>query len=217
MSGEEFYNNQEYKKGYDELVMLYQCGLNSVVTLLQNLKAEDEMFGSQFELYHRIEFRIKSWKSVCDKCAKKEIEPTKENIQKNILDLAGIRVITLFEDDIYRVYEAVSHNPNVYDIPGRKPRDYVKDPKQNGYRGFHYNIEYSMYWNQKSVMVPVELQIRDGGMDLWAALEWVLKYKNLNPSEGTVKIFKSLSRILSFFGKKAMKLRDQCIANNEAA
>ena len=212
MSGEEFYNNQEYKQGYEELVKRYECGLYSVVALLRNLRAEDEMSDSMFELYHRIEHRMKSWKSVCDKCAKKGVEPTIENIEANILDLAGVRVITLFEDDIYRVYEALSHHPNICEL--RKPRDYVKSPKDNGYRGLHVNIEYSLYFNQKTIMVPVEIQIRDEGMALWGDLEHALKYKNPNPSEGTVRVFRRLSKILAFFGKIAMQLRDQCIKNN---
>ncbi len=212
MSGEVYYDNQEFKRGYEELVKLYECAMYSVVTLLRNLKTEDEMSDSMFELYHRIEFRIKSWESVCDKCAKKGLEPTKENIEANILDLAGVRVITLFEDDVYRVYGAVSHQPSTRQL--RKPRDYIKEPKENGYRGFHYNIEYSLYFNQRTVMIPVEIQIRDGGMALWGDLEHVLKYKNPNPSERTVRVFRRLSKILAFFGKIAMQLRDQCIKNN---
>lgn len=205
-------DNQELREAYEKWAKICECGLESVVSLISNLKTENEMSDEERNYYHRIDYRIKTWESVCGKCAKKGIEPTIDNIKAHILDVAGIRIITWYEDDIYRVYEAISHHPSIFEA--REPRDYIANPKENGYRSFHYNIEYSLYFSRKTVKVPIEIQIRDIAMDLWGAMEHNIKYKNPTPSKDAPEAFKGLAKILTAFDQEAMKLRDQGIENN---
>ena len=206
MKVEEELLKQELKREYEKWTKICECGLESVVNIINNLKTENEM-SDERTYYHRIDYRIKSWESVCGKCEKKGIEPTVENIKSNILDVAGIRIITWFEDDIARVYDALSHHPSI--IEAREPRDYINNPKENGYRSFHFNINYSLYFKSKTISVPIEIQIRDAAMDLWAAMEHNIKYKNPCPSKDAPETFKELAKILADFDKEAIRLRDQ--------
>lgn len=112
--------------------------------------------------------RIKSEESVISKLNKKNITPTLENALDNLNDIIGIRIIVRFIDDIYSVKECVS---NDYEVINEK--DYIKKPKQNGYRSLHLIINYK--FNKKNY--PIEIQIRTISQDSWASLEHKMKYK----------------------------------------
>ena len=87
-------------------------------------------------------------------------------------------------------------------------KDYVKNPKENGYRSLHLIVEMDIYFMETSKRIPVEIQIRTEAMDLWASQEHRLHYKNANPSPETVERFSTLAKVLADFDEQAMALRD---------
>jgi len=130
-----------------------------------------------------------------------------EHIRRNIQDIAGIRIVTLFRDDIYRVVEILHHIPG-FNIDEEK--DYVEHPKPNGYSSYHMNIRVEIYSPATggSKLIPIEIQIRDKGMDYWASLEHVIKYKNDDPSPEVEGLFKEVADIITRLSEKAIELRE---------
>lgn len=111
--------------------------------------------------------RMKSEESIREKCRKKELEPTAENIVANIHDLIGIRIVCTFMDDTFKVRDAVR---GIHGIKIIEEKDYITNAKSNGYRSYHMIV-------QSESGYYAEIQIRTISMDMWAALEHDIKYK----------------------------------------
>jgi putative GTP pyrophosphokinase len=159
-----------------------------------------------------------------EKCERKGFQKDIESIKSNIHDVAGIRIVTLYKDDIYRVRDALIGQPpiegqvvdgNVRLLDEEKnenivlleEKDYVAKPKINGYRSLHLIVEVQVRFKETMETVPVEIQIRTKAMDLWASIEHDCRYKNACPSKDA-EIFDELSRIVDNFDESAIKLRD---------
>lgn len=167
--------------------------------------------------FDRIESRIKTFKSVRGKCKKRECEFTIDSIRENIKDVAGIRIITKYIDEIDLVEDMVKKMPGINIV---KIKDYVKEPKKNGYQSLHLDCQVEIYDPYKgSQLIPVEIQLRSKSMNLWATLEHDLKYKNPNPSPEVDAKFLGIAKILREFEEEAIALRDysENAANNEDA
>lgn len=118
--------------------------------------------------------RIKSAESVCKKLIKKEREVTFENAVDTLNDIAGIRVVCFFCDDIYLVAEAIRQQRDLRII---KEKDYVKNPKKSGYQSLHLIVGVPVTYYDSTSEVRVEIQIRSFAMDYWAELESQMCYK----------------------------------------
>ncbi len=118
--------------------------------------------------------RIKSVSSIADKLKRLDIPFSVENIRKNLNDVAGIRVICPFVDDIYAVAEMMARQDDVKVI---NVKDYIKKPKLNGYRSYHMIVEIPVFFSAEVCPTRVEIQFRTVAMDFWASLEHRLKYK----------------------------------------
>ena len=94
--------------------------------------------------------------------------------QKHLLDIAGVRVVCCYVDDIYRVAEILLRQSDVELI---RKKDYIKNPKPNGYRSLHLVVRIPVFLSDQTVMIPVEIQLRTVAMDFWASLEHPLRYK----------------------------------------
>ena len=142
-----------------------------------------------------------------EKCKRRGYDTTIESIKANVLDVAGIRIITPFQDDIADVVEILHHVPG-FNVEYEK--DYVTTPKANGYRSYHMRIRVETYdpITGGTKLVPIEIQVRDKAMDLWATVEHIVKYKNDDPSPEVDERFKHIADILIKFDEMAIKLRD---------
>jgi len=157
-------------------MMIYNSGIKEIRTKLEIL---DEEFQTKYSYnpIHHIESRLKSIKSIIDKVKEKKLDVTLENIRSNITDIAGIRVICNYLDDIYKIEKMLLAQN---DVTLLRRRDYIKNPKPSGYQSLHLIVEVPIFLSDGSSPIPVEIQIRTIAMDFWASLEHKLKYKSDN-------------------------------------
>ena len=156
-----------------QLQHLYDSAIEIVKTQLNIL---DNEFSVKFQRnpIHNIESRLKSPQSIIGKLQKKGLPITTEAARRNLLDMAGIRVICHYIDDIYSIAELLRCHDDFVTI---KTKDYIINPKPSGYRSYHMVINVPVYLSNCKQYAPVEIQIRTIAMDFWASLEHQLKYK----------------------------------------
>lgn len=156
-----------------KLYQLYQSGQKEISTKLENLDSEFQV-NYDYNPIHHMESRMKDMQSLLQKAERKGYELTAESVKENIYDIAGIRVITNYLDDIYKVEKLLTDQS---DVTLLKRKDYIKHPKESGYRSLHIVVKVPVFQSSGPVDVPVEIQIRTVGMDMWASLEHKLRYK----------------------------------------
>ena len=159
---------------YVNVEQKYLAGIKEVRTKLEIL---DDEFHHRFDHnpIHHMEWRLKSPHSVVEKMKRRNLPVEVSSIKGNIEDIAGIRVICHYIKDIYRMSDLLLRQDDIHLL---KIKDYIKNPKENGYRSLHLVVEVPVYLANEKVMVPVEIQIRTIAMDFWATLEHHLRYKN---------------------------------------
>ena len=157
-------------------MMIYRSGIREIRTKLEVL---DDEFQTKYSYnpIHHIESRLKTLKSIMDKIKEKNLEVTIDNIRNNVTDIAGIRVICNYLDDIYRLEGLLLSQS---DVTLLRRRDYIKTPKPSGYQSLHLLVEVPIFLSNGVFPTPVEIQIRTIAMDFWASLEHKLKYKTDN-------------------------------------
>lgn len=196
---------------YKELKMAYECAIREIRTKL-------EILNSEFQLkYERnpissIQTRLKSNISIFNKLKQKGLEPTLETIENELHDIAGIRVICNYIDDIYKIANALIRQNDVDII---KVKDYIEHPKDNGYRSLHLIIEIPVFFSKMTKKVKVEIQIRTIAMDFWASLEHQMKYKGGKIKDADKISFelKKCSEIIFETDEKMQSLRRQIEQN----
>ncbi len=160
-----------------ELEHLYESAAELVKT---QLGIYDNEFSMKFQRnpIHGIESRIKSPQSIVGKLQKKGLELSAKSAQKHLMDIAGIRVVCYYVNDIYAIAELLSTRD---DFKLVKIKDYIRNPKPSGYRSLHMIVMVPVYLATCRKEVPVEIQIRTIAMDFWASLEHQLRYKTHAP------------------------------------
>ena len=158
---------------FAELMMRYKCAMLEVKTKLDVLNTQLSLENDR-NPFESIECRLKSVPSIIEKLNRKGLELSAESIEKNLNDVAGIRVICSFPEDIYILAEELCSQDDIRLI-ARK--DYIKDPKPNGYRSLHLIVEIPIFLMPEKKFMRVEVQFRTIAMDFWASLEHKLKYK----------------------------------------
>ena len=163
-------------QAFFDQMMIYNAGIKEVRTKLEIL---DDEFQTKYAYnpIHHIESRLKSVKSIVNKIKEKNMDVTLHNIKENVTDIAGIRVICNYLNDIYEVEKLLLKQS---DVKLLRRRDYIKAPKSSGYQSLHLLIEVPIYLSDGPRPIPVEVQIRTIAMDFWASLEHRLKYKSDN-------------------------------------
>lgn len=163
--------------------------------------------------FETVEHRIKEFDSVVEKYfRKRELENygefrTADDIKNNIHDIIGIRITTAFRDDIYRIVELFRQFPDFIILD---EKDYVKNPKPNGYSSFHMHVQIAVFFPEVGTkLFTIEVQIRSKSMDYWATIEHSLKYKNATPDPKATERFKKLADILAEADNMAIELRDK--------
>ena len=123
---------------------------------------------------HNIQHRMKEKKSIEDKLLRLKLTSSIANARDYLQDVAGIRIICFFVEDIYNLAKAVKRQSDLVII---KERDYISSPKENGYRSFHLVVGVPVYYRDTMEYFPVEIQMRTMAMDLWASMEHRVCYK----------------------------------------
>ena len=158
---------------YKELMAYYRCAMMEVETkfrvLSENLSLEDDR-----NPIETIKTRMKSPESIVSKLKRRNLPLTVESIEENLNDVAGVRVICGFPGDIYRLAEAFLRQDDVTLI---EKKDYIDNPKRNGYRSLHLIISMPIYLHDEKRRMRVEVQFRTIAMDWWASLEHQIRYK----------------------------------------
>ena len=158
---------------YQAMRQLYNGAIREITTKLENL---DDEFSTRYahNPIHHMESRLKSLKSIVGKLHRKGLPLTLASAQKELYDIAGVRVICNYIDDIYDLADMLCGQG---DVAVLRRRDYIQEPKPNGYRSLHLTVRIPVFLSTGSVGVPVEIQIRTIAMDFWASLEHQLRYK----------------------------------------
>lgn len=155
------------------LYTYYRCAMMEVETKFHVLNEEFSLMEDRNPI-ETIKCRLKSLSSLMSKMDKKNLSMSVENIYENIFDVAGIRVICSFEDDVYEVCNALLKQDDITLI---EMKDYIKEPKDNGYRSLHVIVSVPIFLAKEKMQIPVEIQFRTIAMDFWASLEHQIRYK----------------------------------------
>ena len=189
---------------YKELRMMYACAIKEVQTKFEVLETEFKV-RYQRNPIAAIQTRLKSSSSIVEKMIRKGIPFSLENLETEIHDLAGIRVICSYVDDIYALAEALTSQD---DITLVERKDYISSPKPNGYRSLHLIVSVPVFFSQQTRQIRVEVQIRTIAMDFWASLEHQMKYKREIPDQQhIVAQLKSCAEDIARVDQEMMNIR----------
>ncbi len=181
---------KEITMPFQQMMMSYQCAIKEIETKLEVLNLEYSLNNEQNPI-ESIKSRIKSIESIVDKIKRKKIDITVENVEEKIMDIAGIRVIVNFPEDVYKIRDGLLLQDDIYLI---EEKDYIKNPKENGYRSLHLIVKIPIFLSSGKKFVPVEIQIRTIAMNFWASLEHQLRYKkNIDNKESISLSLKQLA------------------------
>lgn len=187
------------------LLMQYRCAIREIETKLNVLNEE-------FSLEHErnpiesIESRVKEPASIVEKMRRKEYELSVENIEAKLNDVAGVRVICSFVEDIYYLASMLSAQD---DLEVVKVKDYIRNPKKNGYRSLHLIIQIPIFLSNQKKYMRVEVQFRTIAMDFWASLDHKLKYKkNIKKPEVIAAELKKCADIISSVDIRMQEIRN---------
>ena len=176
MSSEPTLTPAEFQKMVDDFFSVqcrYQAAIREIQTKLENLDDEFQMKHRRNPIHH-MQSRMKTIRSMMEKLERKHLQQSITSAVDNLTDIAGIRVICSYLQDVYTVADLLTSQDDVHVV---KVRDYIKNPKSNGYRSLHLVVEVPVYLSEGRLSVPVEVQIRTIAMDFWATLEHSLRYK----------------------------------------
>ncbi len=158
---------------FTRFMLEYKFGIDEVTTKITILQEEF----AQLHAYNPIEHvasRLKTPESIVAKVIRRGVDPSFDAIRKHITDIAGIRVVCSFTSDVYRISEMLGRQN---DVTVLTVKDYIADPKPNGYRSLHAMVQVPVFLSAGPVPVTVEVQIRTIAMDFWASLEHKIFYK----------------------------------------
>lgn len=193
-----------YRKEMEALMAYYQCAILEMET---KFKVLDRQFSLDHERnpIEGIQSRLKSAESIIEKLQRKGLKVSAREIEKNLYDVAGIRVICSFIDDIYMLKESLERQD---DITVLEEKDYIKNPKENGYRSLHLIVEIPIFLLNEKKMMKVEVQLRTIAMEFWANLEHKLRYKKNLDASLLSKVGKDLSTCADVSAKLDLKMQN---------
>jgi len=166
--------NLTFGQQYRELMQLYDAAVREVRTKVEILDGEFRVRYSRNPIHH-IDTRLKSPASIAEKLSRKGLPQTLESIEQNLTDIAGVRIVCNYLEDIYHIADLLIRQQDVELV---RKRDYIQTPKESGYRSLHLVVRIPVFLSDHTELVPVEIQIRTIAMDFWASLEHQLRYKS---------------------------------------
>lgn len=191
---------------YRKLMAYYRCAIMEVETKFNVLNEE---FSLQYDRnpINGIKSRLKSVESIKEKLERKGLPYTVQAIEENLNDVAGVRVICSFTADVYLLAEALLKQDDIQLI---EKKDYIANPKENGYRSLHLIVSVPIFLAHEKRIMKVEVQLRTIAMDSWASLEHQLRYKkDLEFTEEMVSELYRCAQLSSELDEKMDALRAQ--------
>lgn len=165
---------------YKELMAFYRCAIMEIET---KFKVLNEQFSLEYDRnpIEGIKTRLKSEESIIKKLKRKDLAISVKAIEENLFDVAGVRVICSFPEDIYVLADCLLKQDDILLI---ERKDYIQKPKESGYRSLHLIVEVPIFLKDEKRPMKVEVQLRTIAMDFWASLEHKLRYKkDIDPTE----------------------------------
>ena len=157
-----------------QVMLLYEAGIREIKTKLDILSDESRISGKPSPI-DSIKSRIKTPRSIIGKLKRRGYPISLQSMMENLNDIGGIRVICPFIEDIYTVADMLMRQDDLTLI---EKKDYIQNPKPNGYRSLHLILEVPIFLSERTQPVRIELQLRTIAMDFWASLEHQLRYKS---------------------------------------
>ena len=204
-----YINMLETGKRYMAMMNKYRCAIMEVETKLKVLNTE---FSLQYDRnpFESINSRLKSPVSIMEKLRRKGLpineEVLEQQIEENLFDVAGLRVICAFQEDIYALSDLLVHQD---DIQLLRTKDYIKNPKPNGYRSLHQILEIPVFLKEGKTFVKVEVQFRTIAMDFWASVDHKLRYKkNVTNEEEIMEKLRICADSITAIDEEMQKIRN---------
>jgi len=192
-----------------DINLLYSAAIREVSTKLDVLGDDFNMKHAYVPIHH-MQSRLKTFSSMIEKAERYGIEDPVHNldtVRNEVFDIAGVRVVCNYQEDIYTMSELLLKQSDVKLI---KIKDYVQNPKPSGYRSLHVVITVPVFLVNSKETVPVEIQFRSIAMDTWASLEHELKYKNKGSlSDDVLEQLKQCARTLADVDSQMERIRHQ--------
>ena len=203
MNAEEYMS--EGVESWNSFMLLYNSALKEIGTKIEVLNDEFQHI-HQYNPIEYVKKRIKKPESIVKKLKRYGYETSIENMVKYINDVAGIRIVCSFTSDIYRIAEMIT---NQNDIKILSIKDYIKSPKESGYKSYHMIVTIPIFLSDRVVDTKVEIQIRTIAMDFWASLEHKIYYKfDGNALEYISRDLRECSSIVSMLDAKMLSLNE---------
>ena len=167
---------KEQVDNYKTLMAYYRCAMMEIETKFNVLNEEFSLALDRNPI-NSIKTRLKSFESIKEKLQRKGLPLKVESIEENLNDVAGVRVVCSFTEDVYTLAEALLKQDDIVLI---EKKDYIANPKENGYRSLHLIVSVPIFLAKEKRYMRVEIQLRTIAMDVWASLEHQLRYKKEN-------------------------------------
>ena len=197
----------------DILLMRYESAIREIQTKLEILNDELTLTSPQSPI-SSISSRRKKTANIFEKLKRQGDPLTLESIEENLNDVAGVRVICSFIDDIYKVAEMLVQQDDVQLI---RVKDYIKNPKANGYRSYHMIVQVPVFFSSEKRPMRVEVQIRTVAMNFWASLEHQMKYKqNVENADEIMKELKQCADTIAATDEKMLEIRNKIPKNGKS-
>lgn len=193
-------------KQLQTMLMMYSCAIREFKTKVEVLN--DEL--STRNQRNPIEFiksRVKTPTSIYNKLKRKGFDISLDAVRNQLFDVAGVRIICSFVDDIYKIADMIVKQD---DIKVLEVKDYIKNPKPNGYRSLHMICQIPVFFSDRKELLSVEVQIRTIAMDFWATLEHDLRYKKDLPLVQEIQDeLHECAEAIAMTDNKMMEIRDK--------
>lgn len=206
--------DEELQDRIDNISLLYNSAIKVLETRLKIISDDFDKKHSYMPIHH-VQSRLKTFESIMEKAGRYGIEDPINNldtVRREILDIAGLRVICNYEEDLQTISNLLLAQEDIEMI---KVKDYCDQPKESGYRSLHVVVAVPVYLVNTKKMVPVEIQFRSIVMDAWASLEHELRYKNkgeLKPE--IVSSLKECAEQLHYIDERLSKIRHEVLKDD---
>ena len=196
----------ESAKPFIELMMHNECALREIETKLNVLNDEFSTLYN-YNPIETIKTRVKDPLSIVEKMQRKHVPLTIENIERTLNDIAGVRVICSFPEDIYAIAEMLTKQDDITLIASK---DYIANPKPNGYRSLHLIVAIPIFLSTGKKIMKAEVQFRTIAMDFWASLDHKLKYKhNIDDPDGIAAQLKECADAITALDYRMQDIRNR--------
>ena len=187
----------------------YECAIRILLAKLEVINAELSIELSR-TVITGMSGRLKTWESIEKKAARKGYGKADEKALASICDIAGVRAVCAYMDDVYRVAKALQKHQDLRIV---RIKDYLKMPKSSGYRSLHLIVEVPVYFQGELELVEAEVQLRTSAMDFWACLDHQLRYKRGKQEAGLIgEELREYSGVVADLDRKMVELRNRIAA-----